>query len=473
MSELTELRAEIQEVKQVLRKGGEYLGMQGEKLQQYFLQLSGKENILLAQLRSNESEECIAANGAVSHGKVNNASGGYCVAPILPAKPPPTPIDPSAPPMQFAKDDIHAILVHLTEQEGNLREARYGLRAFASLAYQEPSKVGACSECLVQVRRLMELYPEEEALQLFALKGLCNVAYDSTIARDKLSGQNSFYPIVRAAARSESGQVTDKAIETIARIIAASGTEYGDVLMSLFKVVGLLPESPKQVVATLLAELISNEVIMEASIATQLVASMEALEDTPIAAIRSFELVRELCKVSLQQQEALMKGGAFRVTSNFMAKHTSNKDIQREGIETFCSLVGSEWEGLNLLGQADGIPRIEAAMYAHPKDAMIQIKGVKALACGVLWPEEMQKKAKYNCGRAVELTKAAMLIHVENTEVQVAGVDAFAKYLENHCKNQVEVNDGEGLVKAAMKQHPHLERLQTQGKTVLALLRRR
>lgn len=481
MSDLTEVRAEITEVKRALRTGNGYLGMQGEPLQQYFLSLNKKENILLAaqfRLRT-EGEDDVSVNGAIGHSKpVSKAtndtgskpSGGYRTEPVplAPARPPPTPTDPSATPVQFDKDDLDGVLAHLKEQEGNPREAARGLRAFASLAYTRAAKIGACPDSLSQLRRLMELYPSDDSLQLAAIRGLCNVAYESTIARDQLSDEHLFSVIARAAARNENSQVANQANETVARIVTAWGDDVGGVLRALFGAVAMNDEGPKVFVAKLLAQLTQNEVITVDNVAVQLVASMEALaEDKAIAALRTFELLRQLCQPSVEQQTALITAGAIQTTSNLMGRHTSNKDVQRAGIEAFSSLVGSSWDGLTLFAQADGIPKIEAAMRAHPEDTLIQMKGLRALASGIEWPDEMRRKAKYNSRQAVELTKAAMMTHGEDAEVQLAGLEALAKYLDRNCTEEVQVNGGEGLVKAVMTRHMQVQKVQTWGKIVL------
>lgn len=478
MSELSDVRAEIQEVKRALRSGGGYLGMVGETLQQYFLQLNKKENILLAaqfRLRT-EAEDDVAVNGVLSPGKANPSgsggyttpSGGYADALKAP-RPPPTPADVSAPPVQFSKDDINSVLTHLREQEGNQREVARGLRAFASLAYTGASKIGSCPESLTQVHRLMELYPDDEVIQLAAIRGLCNVAYEATIARERLSDQSLLSAIARAAARnSETSQVSNQANETVARIVTAWGDDVGGVLSALFGAVGLSDEGTKQVVAKLLAQLTANEVITVDGVAKQLVASMEALDGKPQpAALRTFELVRQLCQASIEQQTALITAGGIQVCSKVMERHTNDKDVQRAGIEAFSSLVGSSWDGLNLFATSDGIPRIEAAMRAHPEDTLIQMKGLRALASGIEWPDEMRRKAKYNSGRAVELTKASMVAHAEDGELQLAGLEALAKYLDRQCADDVQASGGEGLVKAVMTRHQKNQKLQTWGRIVL------
>lgn len=473
MSELTEVRSEIQEVKRALRSNGGYLGMQGETLQQYFLQLNKKENILLAaQYRlGTDGENDVSAggypNGNASHSKANSfVEPVKPSTPIKPARPPPTSVDPAAPPVQFDKNDIQGILAHLRDQEGNPREAARGLRAFASLAYTGAAKIASCPEALDQVWRLMDLYPDEEAIQLAAIRGLCNVAYEADIAREKLSDQNLLAAIARAASRLSS-QVANQANETVARIVTAWEQDVPGILRILYGAVTLSDEGAKQVVAKLLAQLTANEVITVDNVAVQLVASMETLEDKAIACLRMFELLRQLCQPSIEQQTSLITAGAIQTCSNLMGRHVSSSDVQRAGIEAFSSLVGSSWDGLNLFAQADGIPKIEAAMRAHPEDALIQMKGLRALASGIEWPDEMRRKAKYNSGRAVELTKAAMTTHGEDAELQLAGLEALAKYLDRQCTEDVQVNGGEGLVKAVMTRHQKHQKLQTWGRIVL------
>lgn len=163
----------------------------------------------------------------------------------------------------------------------------------------------------------------------------------------------------------------------------------------------------------------------------------------------------------------MFHAGAIQVTSDLMGRHPRDRDVQRGGIDGFAALIGCSLDGLNLFAQADGIAKIETAMSTHPQDTFIQMKGLRALASGIKWPDDMRRKSKYNSGRAIELTKAAMKAHSEDAEVQFAALEALVKYLDCNCKEEVQKDGGEFVVKAVMAQHQNDEKVQKQGKSVL------
>merc|ERR1711964_851526 len=203
-------------------------------------------------------------------------------------------------------------------------------------------------------------------------------------------------------------------------------------------------------------QLIENEVLTFKSIAEQVVAMMEQVvgpSATPSAASRILELARRLALDSVEQQQALITAGTIQRTSLLMSKHMGDNRASRAGIEAFSGLVGRSWDGLALFAQEGGIMRIEKAMVSHPDDTMIQMKGLRALASGIEWPIEMQRKAKYTPSRCIELTKEAMAKHADDQELTLAGLEALAKYLDQHCDDDVRLNGGEGLVKAVMTKH--------------------
>merc|ERR1712232_100107 len=98
---------------------------------------------------------------------------------------------------------------------------------------------------------------------------------------------------------------------------------------------------------------------------------------------------------------------------------------------------------------------------AHGNDATLQTKGVRALASGIHWPEDVQEKAGYSSRRAVELTKNAMASHGCNQELQTAALEALVKYIQKPLDLQeVASGGGEALVKGAMARFPDSEKVQ-------------
>merc|ERR1719321_1358703 len=107
-------------------------------------------------------------------------------------------------------------------------------------------------------------------------------------------------------------------------------------------------------------------------------------------------------------------------------------------------------------------------MSRHPDVALIQTKGIRALASGIQWPNDIQTKAGYDYKRGVELTKAAMSKHGDAEELQVAGLEALHKYLEKtSCADEVKSGGGEGLVKAMVMRHGSNAKLKSLGTTIL------
>merc|ERR1712039_1056250 len=124
--------------------------------------------------------------------------------------------------------------------------------------------------------------------------------------------------------------------------------------------------------------------------------------------------------------------------------------------------------GLQAFADVEGVKRIEAALRLHTGDAVLQTKGVRALSCGIQWPPDLQQKAGYVHTVGVELTKAAMSQHGDNAELQMAALEALAKYLDKmHCADEIKSSGGEGLGKAMMTRYAHVQKVQTWGKIVL------
>merc|ERR1712070_366338 len=114
---------------------------------------------------------------------------------------------------------------------------------------------------------------------------------------------------------------------------------------------------------------------------------------------------------------------------------------QLAGIEAMSGLVGSRWIGLQAFAAVKGIERIQTAMSNHVNESVLQTKGIRALASGIQWPEDIQTKAAYNYRNGVKLTKAAMTKHVEIEDLQIAGLEALHKYLDKmKCYEEVKEN---------------------------------
>merc|ERR1712070_1023035 len=97
---------------------------------------------------------------------------------------------------------------------------------------------------------------------------------------------------------------------------------------------------------------------------------------------------------------------------------------QLAGIEAMSGLVGSRWIGLQAFAAVKGIERIQTAMSNHVNESVLQTKGIRALASGIQWPEDIRTKAAYDHRNGVRLTKAAMQNHADVEDLQIAAFEA-------------------------------------------------
>merc|ERR1712232_433790 len=120
------------------------------------------------------------------------------------------------------------------------------------------------------------------------------------------------------------------------------------------------------------------------------------------------------------------------------------------------------------MGDAGSMRRIETAVRTHVKNVTLQMKGIRAMACGIQWPHEIQEKSGCNHIAAMQACKTAMSQHGDNADLQSTALEAIAKYLEHiKCVEEVKDKGGEGLVKAMMTRHMQVAKVQKWGKDVL------
>merc|ERR1719203_1061405 len=173
--------------------------------------------------------------------------------------------------------------------------------------------------------------------------------------------------------------------------------------------------------------------------------------------------------------QALVNAGAIGTATKIMEQLPSEGAAQLAGVEAMSSLVGNRWDGLKAFAEVGGMGRIEAAMKTHRDQVVLQTKGIRALASGIQWPEDIQKKASYDAKNSIELTKAAMAQHGDCQELLLAGLEAFSKYLTKlNCKDEVLKGGGEGLVKLVLTRHNKQsemeQKIQSVGRVVLTKL---
>jgi len=470
---LGEVQSELHAVKKALRDGGTYLGMGGETLQRYFLQLNEKENLLLSKQIQGTGASLIAgadpaalANGRNGHAGANGG-GGTLRTPLK---------APSGPAREFDRDSLPAVVTHLRDYGEDPAECARGLRALSSLAYSQAGDVGSHEEVLPMLLRFLSFHYSNQVVQLYAVRTLCNVANDTTSAMGRLAEPPILAALMSAMTRTpESKEINSKASEAIARVVAAgsiegrpiSGVEDGK-LGKLFDAALGGELAWVLIVAQLVTQFTANEVTTPTRVAQQLQQAVGRTRTIALAVVRGLELSKQLSNDKPDQRQALIDGGFIPLGTSLMIEHASDADVQLAGIEAMSGLVGSCWDGLQAFVTAGGVKRIEEALREHTTNAVIQTKGVRAIASGVDWPKDVQQKAEYSAKTAVELTKAAMAAHPGSSELQAAGLEALARYLDRlNCIEEVKSQDGDTLVKSIMTQHQDAPKVQSWGRVVL------
>jgi hypothetical protein len=488
---LEEIQSDLALTKKALREDGTYLGMSGKELQQYFLQLNQKENLILSkQLQSINGGDLLGASAPAANGYSNkgvplaSADKKDLVARALPAG------DPEA----FDRDNLSAVCAHMARYEASPTESAKALRALASLAYANASQVGDHPEVLPQALRLLDLHTTEGNVQINGMRALCNMAYDTSVALGKLSSQEVLGAFVNAMARTSSDkgnslkEVGARASEAVARVVAAEvGPDAGATppaskvspergpLRALFTVAGPdeADKAAREVVGQLVEQLISNEVATPEFLAKRLVEAATPASGNGPAAAAWLALAKTLAMKEIStMSECLINCRAIPAAHSVMSAQEEYGPAQLAGIEAMSGLVGSRWPGLQAFADVKGIERIEVAMRKHPDESVLQTKGIRALASGIQWPDDIQKKAGYNYKNGVELTKSAMTNHGEIEELQIAGLEALAKYLDRK-KDSIEIvknEGGVGLVKTIMLRYQNAPKVKGLGKTILEAL---
>jgi len=492
-TDLQDVQQELAAVKKALRDNGPYLGMSGETLQRYFLQLNEKENLFLSQkLQSMSSPGVDLLSGAAplhttaksvtaGTGVTTNGAGGYgdgataAVATVAPARELPTG-DAEA----YDRDSLPSVFNHMGRYEASATESGKALRALASLAYANAKQVGDAPDVMEQVLRLLALHPTEDGVVKNGVSALCNMAYDSNVALTRLSSPPVFAAMIGAMSKKQkSKDIAAKASEAVARVVAAEVgpeaekppagfTAAKGPITALFTVVEPEDAAGRDVVIQLVVQLVSNEVSTPDVLAKRLIDLAEAVKATGPSATAWLLLAKQISMKEISTiSESLITRGAISAAAGVMMAQISYAPAQLAGIEAMSGLVGSRWVGLQAFAAQKGIERIEDAMQAHPDEPVLQTKGIRALASGIQWPEDIQQQAKYNFRQGVKLTKAAMSKHADNEDLQVAGLEALSKYLDRlKCSEEVKMDGGTGLVKAVMMKHSG-EKVKTLGSTVL------
>lgn len=477
--ELQAIQSELQAVKKALHGGGAYLGMTGETLQRYLLQLNEKENLVLSrQLQRN----AFAGDGFAPAGYPGAppaaAPLGAPQAGAPQARPPPAAGAEARP---FDKNSLVSVLTHMCDYEAVAGESAKALRALSGLAYSDAAAVGNDDRILEQVARLTAIHPEQSAVQLNAMRSICNMAYDSSVATTKLAKPWMLKILLSAMCRCTGGPA-DSAREAAARIISAeiNPERLGEglappvgkapaAIVALFVAAAGLDVASHEAAVKLVLSLISNEVAEPKVFARSFITSAQHVRGDAVSTAGWLGIAKILAvKGPTPLPQELVELDGIKLAVSLMEAQAANGPSQLVGIEALSSMVGSRWAALQAFAEAKGIARIEAAMLDHTTLPVLQTKGVRALASGMQWREDVLEKSGYSHTRAVALTKGAMSQHVGEADLQAAALEALAKYLDKlHCVEAVRSDGGAGLVKAVMTRHMAAKGVQTWGKIVL------
>jgi|Transcript_80802 tetratricopeptide (TPR) repeat protein len=469
-SKLKEIQKELASVKKALLDNGTYLGMSGEKLQEYFLLLNQKENAYLSkQVQVPQASNFL---GQAASGYATALDRKVVVGQVLPVAARPMPEGAIVP---FERDKLASVCAHLCQYEASPSESAKALRALASLAYANALEVGEHPEALPQIMRLLELHPSDDAVQVNALRTLCNIAYDHKVASNKLSSREVVNAIVQAVVRKpDSKEIMAKASEAVARVVtvevnpASPEVEELSVkpLAALFAP-DVADQPARDVIVQLVEQLVSNEVATCDTLAQKLVAAADAAKESGPKAAAWLNLAKAIAMKEISNlSDCLIARGVILAAHGVVSSQLSDGPTQLAGIEAMSGLVGTRWVGLQAFAGVRGMECVEKAMSAHPTEVVLQTKGTRALASGVQWPADIQQKAGWNLSNSISLTKKAMSDHAENEELQIAGLEAFNKYLEK-TKCATEISDtGAEIVRNAMSRHA-VQKVQQLGKTVL------
>ncbi|CAJ1377053.1 unnamed protein product [Effrenium voratum] len=485
-SELASIQAELQSVKRALQSGAAHLGLQGEALQKYLLQLNEKENLLLSKQLRNlavESFEPLLPAASQASAPPNPARGYAHTNGSHQPRP-----APAGEAKAFNRENVQEVLSHMAEYEAVPTECAKALKALSSLAYANARSIGQDERVLPSLLRVARLHSTEGVVQLTAMRAISNMAYDQEIALTRLAQPDVMGQLLAAmASKAEPKEISARASEALARIIAAEVKPDSDgggpppeqpvqlpagspgALCGLFLAACRGEAACKEIVPQLLTQLSSNEVT-EARQAAEGFTRCEQECKIPADGVGWLSLAKILSPVDSVRDlpAALVEAGAIRAAASIMTRFVDDSMVQLTGIEAMSSLVGNRWAGLRAFADVGGMERVEEAMRRHGQDAVIQTKGVRALGSGVQWPQDIQERARYSHRRAVEITKNAMSQHGSDIELQIAALEALAKYLDKtKCVADIKEAGGEGLVKMMMTTHRSNAKVQQWGQHVL------
>jgi hypothetical protein len=368
----------------------------------------------------------------------------------------------------------------MCEYEAVPLECAKTTKALSALAYDNASLVGKDSKVQEQLARLVALHPDHQVLQANAMRTYRNMAYEHTVAMDYLANPHTLKVIINTLSRFE-GTPNESASEAVARIVLAetnpdrvegsTGPASGSstALAALFVAAASSDSTSQDATVKLVMQLVSNEVAEPKLVAKSLMSAVATVRTDPLLTTGWLALAKSLAqKAEVPLPQEITDCNGINAAISLMEAQAPCGPAQLVGIEALASMVGSRWSALQQFAEGKGIARIEEAMAVHPSLAILQTKGVRALASGLLWRDDVLQKSGYSHERAVRLTKAAMQRHVGDADLQAAALEALTKYIDKaKCVELVAGERGEELIKTVVTHHHDTKNVQHWGKIVL------
>lgn len=432
-------KAELEEVNVALKKESSYLGICGSDLSRYAAQLEEKEQLLLQIVE---------------------------LQVLKAAAPPP------GPPATFDRCSLSKVVQHMLDYEAVPTESIKALRALASLAYKDVNEVAGHRTGMAQLLRLAQLHPDEDQLQLAAMKCLCHLAFDTVLARRDLAGSPSVLDALLAARHSAAPGVQKVADEATARIIAAEATATTSTssggaraLLHIFRAEAQargrqIPTTLRDILKLLSAELVDVGFLAECFI--------EAAPAAPSGSVEEGVGWLSLLVDLIGQNPALVCPGAAVAATALMDAFPRSLPIQSQGVAALTALAASRG-GPKVVADAKGVKSVESAQGTIGlEDAELQTSCINFLVSVLDWPLDIQDLCDVDYPRVVSVIKEAMQRHLEVVSLQVAALCGLAKIVEVlSVAAEMKAAGTEGLIKTVLAHHREQKQVWTWGRILL------
>lgn len=437
-------KAELEDVNIALKKESSYLGICGSDLSRYAAQLEEKEWLLMQIVELQ-----------VQHLKA--------------AAPPPGPA------ATFDRCSLPKVVQHMLDYEAVPTESIKALRALASLAYNDVHEVAAHRTGMVQLLRLAQIHPDEDQLQLAAMKCLCHLAFSHDIARCDLADPKVLDALMTAR-QSGCPEVRKVADEATARIIAAealpstsskSSTSTSDTssgaLLHIFRAEA--QARGKQIPTSLreILKLLSEELVDVRFLADRFIEAAPSGTEGIGIGIGWLSLLVDL----IGQNPALVCPGAAAATAALMDAFPRSLPIQSHGVAALTALAALRG-GPKVVAEAKGVKSVESAHGHGLEDAELQTSCINFLVSVLDWPLDIQDLCDVDYPRVVSVIKEAMQRHLDVVSLQVAALCGLAKIVEVlSVAAEMKAAGTEGLIKTVLAHHREQKQVWTWGRILL------